>query len=101
MKIPTHQLRCSVIRPLPKGGQQCGVIETEVLVQHMPSGLSASCKFARSQLKNRQTATEMIEYGLLALDWDQEQLDRLTPEAMAQICSDWITPPASAPTAQA
>ena len=101
MKIPAHQLRCTVIRPHPTSGQQAGIIESEVLVQHLPSGLSASCKFARSQFKNKQTATEMIEYGLMALGWEQEQLDRLTPEAMAQLCAEWVTPPASSPTAPA
>jgi len=50
--------------PRDKGGQQVGYISKGVKVTHAPTGLVAICDCARSQLKNKNIATQMIEYGL-------------------------------------
>lgn len=58
-----------LIEPYPlhqKGGQHVGVISTGIKITHIPSGLIAICNAARSQLKNRDIALNMIEVGL----WD-------------------------------
>lgn len=84
MNIPAHQLRFTLECRTPPGGQTVGMENPGVMVEHIPSGLSAVCRYARSQLKNKQLATEMIEYGLMALGYKQEEIDRITPEVMRE-----------------
>lgn len=50
-----------------KGGQQCDVMPRGVKITHVPSGLTASCECERSQMKNRDIALSMIEWGLSEL----------------------------------
>ena len=40
--------------------QSCGV-----RVTHLPTGMTACCWTKRSQHKNREVATSMVEFGLL------------------------------------
>ena len=47
------------------GGQQVGVPTMVITVEHIPTGLKASCGMERSQHKNRTIAREMVEYALL------------------------------------
>ena len=64
--IPPTDLRVTV-KTRQGGGQQVGTVDTTVIVEHLPTGLTASCGVHRSQLKNRDTAIEMIEWGLTTL----------------------------------
>lgn len=69
MSIPNDQLRVTVITK-NHGGQQAGPSELGVTVEHIPTGLSATCKSERSQLKNRNIAISMIEWGLAEMKID-------------------------------
>lgn len=62
--IAAAELKITVPQRLPIGGQHVGVTETGVEVIHLPTGLRAFCDYHRSQMKNRDTAIEMIEWGL-------------------------------------
>lgn len=57
-------------RPGP-GGQQAGLPATSVRVTHTPTGLMAQCGIERSQHKNRTTAIEMVQWGLVTIGWHQ------------------------------
>ncbi len=50
------------------GGQQAGVINRGVKITHIPTNLSVSCDYDRSQMKNRNICLDMIEYGLSELN---------------------------------
>ncbi len=51
----------------PKGGQYVGLPPQPVTVKHLPTGISATCSYERSQFKNKMIAMSMVEYGLLEL----------------------------------
>ena len=51
------------------GGQHAGTPASAVRVTHIESGIMAQCGEQRSQHKNRQTAMEMVEWGLVACGW--------------------------------
>ena len=40
-----------------------------VCVEHLPTGLKASCDQERSQLRNKRVAIAMIEYVLAEFGW--------------------------------
>jgi len=63
---PEH-LKIEMIDRHPKGGQHCGVVPPGVKVTHLPTRLTASCDCERSQMKNRNIAISMIEWGLSEL----------------------------------
>lgn len=64
MNINPDDLAIATQHPVPLGGQHVGVIPRGVRVTHLPTGLTASCATERSQLKNRDVAISMIEWGL-------------------------------------
>lgn len=51
------------------GGQQVGIVTAVVRIEHIPTGIVATCKFERSQSKNKRICIAMIEYGLAELGW--------------------------------
>jgi protein subunit release factor A len=55
----------SVVKPPDIGGQQVGCPTYPVRVVHTPTGLTAECGYERSQHKNKATAMQMIEWGLV------------------------------------
>lgn len=55
-----------------KGGQTVGEICQRVCVEHLPTGIRASCDYERSLVKNRTIALAMIEYGLAELGYVEE-----------------------------
>lgn len=50
-----------------RGGQHVGGVSTTVRVTHIPTGITAMCGTERSQHKNRNVATDMIEYALIEI----------------------------------
>lgn len=55
----------SLVKPADMGGQHVGTPVYPVRVVHVPTGLVAECGYERSQHKNRETAMQMIEWGLV------------------------------------
>lgn len=49
------------------GGQQVGTPARSIRVTHIPTGTMAQVGDHRSQLKNRNTAFEMLEWAMLSL----------------------------------
>ena len=66
MTIPPEHLTIEADNRLPSGGQTCGLLPCGVTVTHS-SGLKAYCNYMSSQLKNKQIAIEMIEWGCAQL----------------------------------
>ena len=62
-------LKITVPQPNSKGGQSCGSTPPGVTVEHIPTSLKAFCDQGRSQLKNKNIAIAMIEYGLAEINW--------------------------------
>ena len=55
------------LTPNKSGGQSVGMSCPGVKVTHIPTGITASCSYERSQYKNKQIAIEMIEWGLATI----------------------------------
>lgn len=61
--------RVSITNPNPPGGQQVGMPNYHVKVEHIPTGIYAVCMSERSQHRNRTIARAMVEYGLAEMGW--------------------------------
>lgn len=68
--LPDSDLIIETVPAQPKGGQSVGIIPTMVQVTHKPTGLVAQCGSERSQMKNRNIALAMIEYGLAEMGYE-------------------------------
>lgn len=61
------------IEPYPitsSGGQHVSVVRSGIRVTHIPTGLIAISDCERSQVKNRNLATSMINFALNRLNYD-------------------------------
>lgn len=56
--------------PLHKsGGQSVGMPRTGIQITHLPTGLVAFADSGRSQMRSKNVALAMIEYGLAEMGW--------------------------------
>jgi len=53
--------------PVKAGGQYGGMVSSSIQVTHIPTQLTVICSHERSQVKNKNFALQMIEYGLTLL----------------------------------
>lgn len=65
--IPADQLFFEQEKDKSQGGQHCGDFPKGIWATHTPTGLKAFCNSERSQLRNRNVAVAMLEYGLAEL----------------------------------
>lgn len=75
MNIPESQITVTRHPDPYERGMTCGLHIPAITVEHVPTGISATSRYARSMLKNKQVALEMVEYGLMAIGITQEDLD--------------------------
>ena len=61
-----------IVKPPDKGGQHVGTQNYPIRVTHVPTGLVAECGYHRSQHKNKETAMQMIEWGLVFSNFPTE-----------------------------
>lgn len=61
--IPSEELKIEVYSTRP-GGQSVASPPSGIKILHIPSGITASCHAARSQMRNRDIAMDMIETAL-------------------------------------
>jgi peptide chain release factor 2 len=60
-----------LIEPYPlvkAGGQHVTTTRSAIQVTHIPTQLTVICSHERSQVRNKNFALQMIEYGLTLLD---------------------------------
>ena len=70
MSLNPEHLRISVENRNARPGGQCAVDTPRgVRVEHLPTGLSAYCDTSLSQIKNKNIACCMVEYGLAEAGW--------------------------------
>jgi protein subunit release factor A len=68
--VKTEDLKIELYPTISPGGQHVGVVRAGVKVTHIPTGLIAIADCERSQVKNKNVAMGMIEYGLALIDYD-------------------------------
>jgi peptide chain release factor 2 len=69
MKISDLEISTSRKLDHVPGGQSCGLERLDVIIRHIPTGISARCGTERSQTKNRDIAMRMVEWGLVEVEW--------------------------------
>lgn len=65
LKIETYPV-------ISSGGQHVSVVRSGVKVTHLPTGLIAISDCERSQLRNKNLAMGMIEYGLAIINYENK-----------------------------
>lgn len=67
------------------GGQKRNKTSSAVRIRHLPTGLIVIAEESRSQHENRARALRRLRQGLFLQVRDEFPLDRLSPEAIAQL----------------
>ncbi|NLJ95100.1 MAG: peptide chain release factor 2 [Clostridiaceae bacterium] len=74
--INPDDLRIDVYRASGAGGQHVNKTSSAVRITHLPTGIVVACQNERSQIKNKETAMNMLKGKLFALA-KQSQLEKI------------------------
>ena len=71
--MKSEHLQVTLLYPPNKGGQQVGLANPAIRVEHLPTKTVAICEMSQSQIKNKRIATEMIEWALSEMGYSEAE----------------------------
>ena len=78
IEVQDEDIKVDTFRASGAGGQHINTTDSAVRMTHIPTGVIVTCQSQRSQLKNRETALQMLKSKLYQLELDKQTSELAT-----------------------
>lgn len=76
VNLNMDEIEISAVRSSGAGGQNVNKVATAIRMIHIPTGISVACSTERSQLRNKQSALNMLRGKLYQLELEKQEKEK-------------------------